>query len=222
MSKSQVIIFVTDENYLDHVKSIAINCREQGRYKGDFALICPHSDEIRKEFESYGFHVLERGSKTFFQKFYVFDEYFKKWEFALYLDCDCVIQDDLERMFSLIYNEGDKIFMDTEDGSTIQTFWRDNEKDKNKDIYDWMIENYPHVTNQTFNTSLMLFKPEYICSNVPQKLIEIQEQVKRVNSPENLGTDQQIINLLLWPKTKKNSKQTNLLLGVGRTSKRCR
>jgi lipopolysaccharide biosynthesis glycosyltransferase len=133
----------------------------------------------------------------------VFDEYFKQWEQALFLDCDIVVQDDLERLFRLLETDETKIWMDTEDGSTMETFWRDTNKEQNKDVYELMREKYPHVDKQTFNSSVMLFKPEYIDSGVPQTLIEIQEEVKRVNSPENLGTDQQIINLLLWNQSRK-------------------
>jgi len=214
MNKRQVVIFVADSNYVDHVKSLAVNCREHGNYKGDFAVICPTGSDIKKEFEPYGFHILERGSTTFFQKFFVFDEYFKRWDSACYMDCDIIIQDDMQRLFDLLNNDGKYIYMDTEDGSTMLSFWRDTKANEHKDVYDWMRTNYPHVDSQTFNSSVIVFKPESIPANAPQTLIWIQNQIEKVNSAVEGGTDQQTINLLLAPQCKRIPSKLSTFWGL--------
>ncbi len=199
----QVIIFVSDDNYIDHVKALAVNCIEQGKYTGDFAVICPFGSNASKVFAEYGFHVLQVGVDGFLQKFYVFHRMFKEWEQALYLDCDILIQDDLQRLFSLLDVE-DKIWMDTEDGKIIEMFFRDEDRKNHEHVYQYMTDNFPHVnTHQTFNSAFILFRPSSIEKNVPDKLIEIQDKIHLANDPAKGGTDQQTMNLLLWHQTKK-------------------
>jgi len=67
---SKVIIFVADNNYIEHAKSIAVNCVEQGGWDGDFAVICPTNTEAAAEFRKYGFHVLETSLQGFLQIFH--------------------------------------------------------------------------------------------------------------------------------------------------------
>src|ERR1035437_69866 len=117
--KDKVIAFVSDENYINHVKSIAVNCIEQGKYDGDFAVICPINSNAAKEFKEYGFYVLEVDAIGFLQKFSIFDSFFKSWEKFLYLDCDILIQDDLQRLFDLLERDDQVIWCDTEDGTTL-------------------------------------------------------------------------------------------------------
>lgn len=199
---SQVIIIVADNNYINQAKSLMANCRLQGQYKGDFAIICPVNTEAAAEFKSYGIDVLETNQKGFLQKFEVFNEYFKKWDKALYMDCDILVQDNLQRLFDLL-NTHD-MWMDTEDGKIIDMFWRDEEKHKNQHIYDWLKENYPHTyTNQTFNSAFILFNTCSIDSSITQKLIELQQVIHSINDPAKLGTDQQPINILIWHLAKK-------------------
>ncbi len=200
--KDSVIIFVADNNYIDHVKSIAVNCRTEGKWDGDFAVISPSGSLAANEFKRLGFHVLETNFSGFMQKFDVFNDYFKQWEKALYLDCDIIIQDDLQRLFSIL-DKGD-LWMDTEDGKIIEMFWRDDQKEQNKPIYDWIKENYPHsYTEQTFNSAVILFNTESIDGTIPKQLSDLQDKIHPANDPAKLGTDQQPINILLWDKIKR-------------------
>lgn len=197
-----VIIFVADNNYIDHVKSIAVNCEMEGNWHGDYAVICPTGSFAASEFKRFGFSVLETNFSGFLQKFDVFNDYFKQWKKALYLDCDIIIQDDLQRLFSLL-DKGD-LWMDTEDGKIIDMFWRDEQKEQNKPIYDWVKENYPHsYTEQTFNSAFILFNTHIIDGTWPQQLSELQNKIHQINDPAKLGTDQQPINILLWHHIKK-------------------
>lgn len=200
--KDSVIIFVSDDNYIDHVKSLAVNCKLQGNWDGDYAVICPSGSRAANEFRQTGFDVLETNFSGFMQKFDVFNKFFKKWSKALYLDCDIIIQDDLQRLFVLLDN-GD-LWMDTEDGKIIDMFWRDDQKEANRPVYEWMSQNYPHVdTCQTFNSAFILFKPESIDETIPSQLSELQDKIHPINSPYKLGTDQQPINVLMWHQIKK-------------------
>lgn len=195
--KSSVIIFVADDNYIDHVKSIAVNCRIQGKYHGDFAVVCPKNSHAAQEFTKYGFYVLEVEVTGFMQKFYVFDKFFKNWQKALYLDCDIIIQDDISRLFTLLENHF--LWMDTEDGKIIEMFFRDQEKENHPETYEWMTDHYPHInTHRIFNTAFILFSPKYIDDRTPQLLLETQDIIHKANDPEKGGTDQQTINIFMW------------------------
>lgn len=199
---NKVIIFVADNNYIERAKSIAVNCREEGKWEGDFAVICPTNSEAAAEFNKFGFHVLETSFKGFLQKFEVFSDYFQRWDEALYMDCDIIVQDDINKLFSLLQVEN-RIWMDTEDCSTMASFWRDTNKVANKPVYDLIEEKYPTVNNQSFNSAFMLFYPDAIPPNAPEKLMAIQREIEPVNRMEEGGTDQQVINLLLWEYCKK-------------------
>jgi len=199
----RAIIIVADNNYLEQAKSLAVNCVEQGGWKEDFAVICPTNTEAAAEFRAWGFHVLETSLKGFLQKFEVFNPFFEQWEQVLYLDCDILVQDDLERLFSLLDVE-DKIWMDTEDGKIIDMFWRDENKAGNNHIYNWMATTYPHVyTHQTFNSAFMLFRPSFIEDGTVERLVDVQSVIHEANNPDKMGTDQQPVNLVMWNKAKK-------------------
>ena len=129
----RAIIIVADNNYIDHAKSIMVNCREQGGWQEDFVVICPTNSEAAAEFRKYGIEVLETSLKGFMQKFEVFNPFFRIWDEVLYMDCDILVQDDLSRLFSLLKVE-DKIWMDTEDGKIIDMFFRDEQKEQNRDL----------------------------------------------------------------------------------------
>lgn len=198
--KDSVIIFVADNNYIDHVKALAVNCREQGGWEGDFAVISPTDSWAANEFKGFGWEVLETNLVGFMQKFEIFNRFFKQWKTALYLDCDIIIQDKIERLTALL-GKGD-MWMDTEDGAILGMFWRDEQKEANRDIYEYM-ETFSHLNNQAFNSGCILFKPEILQPTWVSELTQIQDRIHRANDPAKLGTDQQPINLLLWPYIKK-------------------
>lgn len=210
---NEVIIFVGDDNYINHIKSIAVNCRLQGKYTGDFAVICPVGSSAASEFRQRGFHVLEVNAKGFLQKFYVFDEFFTQWSKCLYLDCDVIVQDNLQRLFELTSTVNTwEVLCDTEDGKIIEMFHNDTNKEAHAETYREMERLFTHVnTHQTFNTAFILFNPlgvntyhhNLVESTIPELLFRTQEIIHEINDPENGGSDQQPINLFMWYNIKK-------------------
>ncbi len=195
--KDKVIIFVSDSNYIEHVKSATMNCINQGNYTGDFAVICPAG--IGNIFRDLGYYILETEQITFLQKFSVFHPFFRQWSKAMYLDCDILVQDNLDRLFNFLDVEN-KIWMDREDCTTIESFWRDSKSSEHPQVYEWMQTNYPVVNLRTFNSSVIVFRPEFIPEDTVQRLLDIQAQIEPANNMAIGGTDQQVINLLLWDK----------------------
>lgn len=210
--RDRVVIIVSDNNYVEHTKSLIMNCRIQGNYDGDFAIVCPVASSAAHTFTDLGFYVVERDGENFFLKFQMFDEYFRKWRKAIYMDCDVIVQDDLNRLFDLL--DTHDLWMDTEDCSTLQSFHKDKERHLHEEVYTHMIKNYPHVNNQTFNTGVVVFYPHSIPDNAPKTLMDIQREIEPANRLENGGTDQQVINLLLGNKCKKIEKKMVCFWGL--------
>lgn len=197
--KDKAIIFVSDDNYINHVKAIAVNCIVQGKYDGDFAVICPVGSAAAQEFRSYGFHVMEVQAEGFMQKFFVFSPFFREYEKCLYLDCDILVQDDLSRLFQLLERDDKVIWCDTEDGDNMRTLPVHNrDEEKHKELYNYVKKEYPAVLKRIFNTAFILFNPNNIPENIPEQLIELAKKLEPINKREDGGSDQQIINLLLW------------------------
>jgi lipopolysaccharide biosynthesis glycosyltransferase len=194
-----IIIFAIDDNYIDYVKSVSVNCREQGAYTGDFAIVCTDGSMVPENFPS--FTIMSTLSKGFFLKFDIFDSAFKYYDRAIYLDCDVIVQDNIYRLFDLL-KKGD-LWMDTEDLTTMETFWRDEKKEEHPEVYALMNEKYPHVKNITFNSSVIVFNPQAIPDNTPRKLADIQKEIEPSNKVSEGGTDQQVINLYFGDKIKK-------------------
>ena len=97
----QVIVFVADAKFLDHTKALAVNCRRQGDFSGDFLWIVPdnmHAPDVY-DLTSRGVSVLLVPDRGFLMKFDLFHPYLSRWRQALYLDADCVVQRPLLQAF---------------------------------------------------------------------------------------------------------------------------
>lgn len=104
----QVIVFVADEKFLPHVMSLAVNCRREGEFAGDFLLI--HPDDLLPvvtlqegaapiDLRERGFATLPVSDRGFLQKFNLFHPFLKRWRQALYLDADCMVQGPLSQVW---------------------------------------------------------------------------------------------------------------------------
>jgi len=200
----EVVILVCDDAYLNHAKALMVNFRLQGNYEGDFAVICPIKSKVKAALAPYGIEALEVDAISFFMKFYVFDEFFKKWAKAFYSDCDVIIQGDTSKVFAMLGSEPTiPIWMDQEGCSTLETFCRDREANRHLGHYRELIIQFPHVLKNVFNSGLMLFNTGLIPCRTVNTLIDLQNKYEVINSLswtyDGPGTDQQIINLLLHP-----------------------
>lgn len=108
----RVIVFVADEKFLPHVMSLAVNCRRQGEFAGDFLVI--HPDDLLPvvtlqdgstpiDLRERGFATLPVPDRGFLQKFNLFHPFLRRWRQVLYLDADCMVQ----RPLSLIFDQLD-------------------------------------------------------------------------------------------------------------------
>ena len=78
--------------------------------------------------------------------------------------------------------------------------WREHEA-----IYETMNKRFPHVfsTDKMFNTSMVAWEPGSIADDTVERLRALQAEFEACNRPENGGTDEPIIDLLLHSQMRK-------------------
>lgn len=201
-----VILFVANHAYFPHVKAAMVGCRRQGNWKGDFALICPTGSDA-SSLAGRGIDVTyapeSRWAHTV--KFRVFSPSFRKWKRVLYLDCDILIQGDLNKLCDDLAKRFPKILCDGTQalrgsfGTTILQDWEHFDKlasgTTHPEVYQRIREKYPHIDQPIYVASAMCFDPSSIPEGTVEALFAVQEDFREANAGE---CDQEIINLLLY------------------------
>lgn len=221
----QVIVFVADEKFYPHVKSLAVNCRREGGHTGDFLLIHPDDIDpaIADDFTSRGWWRSPVTDRGFLQKFNLFSPDLKTWRQALFLDADCMVQRPLSLVFEQLdaagpLADGTKPILADKEEMPAFLSWRTWDPDhvahglkviQNPDtslspmltegsIYHRIAQRFPHVVSERmWNTSMVAWEPGSIPDDTVERLRALQAEFGECNQPEKGGTDQQIIDLLL-------------------------
>ncbi len=209
-----VIVFVADEKYLPHYKALAVNCRMEGEYTGDFLFIVPDTGgPWVQDLVDRGFHILEVPDKGFLAKFNIFHPYLRKWKQAFYIDADVIIQLPLQPLFDQLTawpRENDsakfgeyhrkKLISSREEVPTFMGWqvW-DKEWESHTEIYESMRGRFPHMftADKMWSTALLIWEPASIPDGTVQALRGLQEEFFVCNDPSKGGTDEQIIDLHL-------------------------
>ena len=205
-----VIVLVADEKYLPHAKALMVNCIRQGEWDGEFCLILP-PDCDKAYFESRGISVLTDPEPSYFRKFAIFDPFFfqqettiyetlqNRWDIALYLDADVLIQAPLEPVFHE-YESGTVLAVrEPFDLMHAFTFWASPESLKSPetlDLFRWLWKRYD-PTWKEYNTGILLYQLQSLPPNLRQELQLMRGRIAPVNSHVVNGTDQPVINLVL-------------------------
>jgi len=201
----EAIVLVLDENYVEHGKALMVNCRNEGQWQGDFCVV------TNTNFGHKGITVHRIACDGFFAKFHLFDTFFRQWDRCLYLDCDCIVQLPLTNLMTQL--DGGGLVMAKEVGTVLGNFqaWdQDRENQSHKDELERLKAEYPFVVDHlAFNTSCVIWRPEYIPEDTVSKLHAVQLKCSLINAPGEHGvdhaglphpggTDQQIVNLVLY------------------------
>ncbi len=119
MSK-QAITFVTDDNYLPHAKAFMVNCRNVGKWSGDFCAITPGGSAVT-DLRQRGIDVFEAPNAQwdFMTKLWAFTPYFDRWEQVLCIDLDVLVQAELHPVFDQMAKRLPKIICIMEDNTPI-------------------------------------------------------------------------------------------------------
>lgn len=198
-----VIIIVADDNYEAHAQALMVNCVEQGGWKDDFCVIAPAGARLAG-MRNRGIPIHEVSDIGFMAKFCIFDDYFHRWKWAFYVDCDVLVQGDLYRLFEMLkYRPPGRwghraIWCNHEDNSILASWkhWDGTKVEEHAEMYAEMEKEFPHINERMVCTSYLLFEPASIPPGIPDKLRALQERFADANRVEDGGTDQQIINLL--------------------------
>lgn len=220
----RVIVFVADEKFLQHTKSLAVNVRRQGEFDGDFLWIMPDNMHAPNVYD-----LMQRGASTllvpdrgFLQKFNLFHPMLKRWKQAFFMDADCLVQRPLSHIWEQLdaaepIDGGKPILADREEMPAFMS-WQQWDPDHEAHgmrvelqpdnsnaaiiepgtIYARMTERYPHVlTQRMWNTSMIAWEPASVPDDTVERLRALQAEFGECNRAETGGTDEPIIDLLL-------------------------
>jgi lipopolysaccharide biosynthesis glycosyltransferase len=114
----KVFVALANKEYISYSKSLFYNVKD--KWDGDFLLMVPEEDKDSYDFTEF----TDRGIEVFFAptilecehpdfyKFYLFTEYFTKWDWIFYSDLDVLFFNKID----LKLEERDKSFYAKEDG----------------------------------------------------------------------------------------------------------
>jgi len=188
-----IVCFATP-NYIDQMKYLIGAIRGVGAWMGDLVTILINDKEDStesRELNKKGCIVIHRSidEHPFFGKYFIYDEFFKRYNQVLYLDCDFLILKPLQGLFARYKKEDmywDKTPFDLDTGMT----------------RSWLEQNGYDPTKKMFQAAGILFKPKNIVtSGTARVLIELGRRLKPVNIHVNAGgsSDEPIQNIF-WNK----------------------
>ncbi len=210
-TSDNVVIFAASPSYFDHAKAAMVNCRIEGEWCGDIALIVPQGTDTT-EFSGRQIHILEGTSADgYYQKFDVFSQFFRQWDKALYLDCDILIQGNIASVFDTLHKRRQPTIIADREENTLEhcfTFWIDEcnrtlkEEGKpfrssNTQLHEWVWRTHGQQWRQ-YNTAMLLFRPDDIPSDAIDQLHEMCTRIQPINTHCVRGTDQPVINLVFY------------------------
>ena len=203
MSDSVIVIMAYD-SYLSHAKSLMVNCRRQGKWKGDFCLLTV-KDCDTSDMEGRGISVMRApAQRNHLLKFWIYSPHFHQWKRVLYLDCDIIVQGDLNVAVDAMAEKLPAIVCDggmEPEGGTVLGNWEhfDNIRgpgvEAHAEVYEKMRSQYSHLDELVFTMDAIFFAPETIPLGTMEKLQAVAEEFREINPIE---TDQPTANLVLY------------------------
>jgi len=208
MNDSVLVVVASGGAYLQHGKALAVNCKLQGNWKGDFAWICNPEDDM-SSIESRGFDVLRFPEKRCAMKFRLFDPYFKKWNRLIFFDCDSLVQGDLNVACDRLSARFPAILCDGSQDNSILSDWEHFDRlggtgpDSHPEVYERLKAKWPSVTQPLFGSNAFCFDPRSIPHGTLESILSVQEEFKEANPG---GYDQQVTSLVLYDQLERAGK----------------
>ena len=200
-----VIVIMADVAYLPHAKSLMVNCVRQGNWKGEFCLLVNKDCDL-SGIEGRGICKMRVPDDKFTHqaKFWIFSTYFLKWKRLLYLDCDCIVQGDLNEAFDEMAKKLPAIVCDggmEPEGGTVLGNWQHFDAlqgpgpEAHPELYERMKARYPQMNELVVTMDACFFAPQTIPLGTVDELKALAEEFKEANP---INTDQPTVNLLLY------------------------
>ena len=200
-----VLTLISDENYLEHAKSLFYSVRNMGKWKHDLCLIANNVPESRLEdFRKFGVQIFNiNESNCFFANYHVFDKFFKNWEIVISMDCDFTIFKDLNDLIDESLISQEVLLADKEPFSIKSYFcWANINGELKNDISEGremdlsILEKEFPINDYGFNAGLLIFNTNLIFENTLENLYKLSNDLKHINFHTSVhGSDQPILNL---------------------------
>lgn len=194
------VVLLTDEKYYDRFQETYKMLRNEGRYSGEVCLVVAGSltkERVREKYTTeelelvqfpeikvdeieYSYAYSRDKLNGQIQKFYLFDPYFKRWQYILYIDCGMKIHQDISPILEL--RKRDKLvalsnaypnYVWTLEGQFPGI--RDNQNIKRK--FD--------LSGDYFQTTMMLYDTNIINRKIVNKLIKLKNTYKSGSSDQS-------------------------------------
>jgi hypothetical protein len=211
------IVLVSDKNYISKTFETIYFIRSIGNYNGDIVLL-PHpelkeSKEIlelenrfnikckffdlidtsfvlekylQRPFNSSNFGMVNKYFQ--FHKFYLFDNYFKSWDFILYIDVGMKIYKDINIFWDIVKENTLLAHSDN-----YPYYNRDLSSNFNKDSYPEifnLLKQDINLSKDSFQSTLMLYDTKIIQDDTVSNLIKLMNKYYISNN-----NDQAILNI---------------------------
>lgn len=198
-----VIAFVANDNYAGHVRSLMTGCICQGNWQGDFCVITARDCGYESDMEQRGIDIYQSSDNQWsnFTKFHIFADYFSQWDHVLYLDCDCLIQGDLNQLVKELSTKPPALYFDGTHDVPIIKDWEHFDDlhglgaKTHPQRYEDLRHKFPHIDSITLSSDVVFFSPETVPPNTVEQLQAVGEEFLDIN-PARM--DQQVMNLLLY------------------------
>ncbi len=205
MKNSKVFVALADKNFLKHFKSLYYSALTIGKWDGDFVVIMPESDKgefDESEYKGVKFfygETLEGEPRPHYYKYYLFDEYFKQWDWIFYCDLDVLFFNEID--LDLDNKKVNIMYANDCNYSPLcyQFEYRDEMREKfnkkQRERYEWMREEWMSVPS--FQTCFMLFHKDMITEDRFDNLLKLHKEwyIDLKLTLHGLTEEQSIINV---------------------------
>ena len=189
---SKVFVALANKKFIEHSKSLFHSAKVDGKWDGDFVLIVPEEDRDtfnEKEFTDRGVEIffgktLPGKPKPHYYKYYLWTEYFKKWDWIFYCDTDVLFFNKIE--FDLDNKQKDVLYANdcNETPLSYQFEYREEYvKKMDTEAYDkfvWITENWGDWNDSpplpSFQSCYMLFNKDLIQDDTFKNLINLHNE----------------------------------------------
>ena len=175
---SKVFVALANKKFIEHSKSLFYSAKVDGEWDGDFVLIVPEEDKgtfDENEFTTHGVKIfygktLPGNPKPHYYKYYLWTEYFKKWDWIFYCDIDVLFFNKIE--FDLDNRQKDILYANDCNGTPLsyQFEYRSDKVQKfskeQDEKYVWINETWGYWHHKephpSFQSCYMLFHKDLI------------------------------------------------------------
>ena len=211
MTKNTAITVMANKPYLKFFEQIHYDLRETGKYYGDIILLTDEKTNCKKinklndkkinikRFNKIKFSrnannnlnkiKFGRNKTKQFQwhKFYLFNEFFKNWNFIFYLDINMKIRNNINELLKLASK--DTLFAPYDAFPNLD--WKlKSQFDTENPLYDELKQKYDLENPKYFQTGILFFDTGIIRKNTFKRLSELTETY-----PISKNNEQGIMNL---------------------------